>query len=109
MFSKAMDQSVLPTQSSISPINPRINRRLSDMTLAEKLAKFKSAATKIALDEAYTAGVFNRESLSLKDKMQVSNVMEFGSVSSMFVQLFVREQAVEKAEKEGNETALTVS
>ena len=102
---------MLPTQSSISPIDlsGQFSRRLSDMTLAEKLAKFKSAATKIELDESYIAGVFNRESLSLKDKMQVSNVTEFGSVSFMFAQLFVREQAVEKAEKEGSEMALTVS
>lgn len=50
-----------------------MSRRLSDMTLAEKMARFKNAAGKIDdADEPDTAALATRETLPLKDKMQVN-------------------------------------
>ena len=97
---------------------PDVSRRLSDMTLAEKMAKFKNAAGKIDTDEMTRSlsfpleedSLMTRESLPLKDKMQVW-ICKTGSVSVWlvgFVQLFVREQAVEHAEKSGDEEQLKV-
>ena len=89
MFSNLMSQNAAPV--AIRRTNSGCSRRLSDLTLTEKLARFKIAATKIEGSKlTKTAEVFDRESLCLKDKMQ----------------LYIREQAVHKAEKQGDEEAL---
>ena len=81
------------------------------MTLAEKMAKFKNAAGKIDTDEPDTAALATRETLPLKDKMQV-NINLQNKICSIrlirLLQLFVREQAVENAEKSNDDDAFKV-
>ena len=86
MFSQTVNQKM---QSLMQGNGPDVSRRLSDMTLAEKMAKFKNAAGKIDTDEMTrslsfpleeTDSLMTRESLPLKDKMQVW-ICKTGSVS----------------------------
>ena len=85
MFSQTVNQKM---QSLMQGNGPDVSRRLSDMTLAEKMAKFKNAAGKIDTDEMTRSlsfpleedSLMTRESLPLKDKMQVW-ICKTGSVS----------------------------